>query len=153
MKIFLLTMLIYMLLKRIIHTPDTLSYRVWKNKLVENLKKLEGAKKEIKVKSIESFGTTIVWDVAYICCIIFMIVIYVLYITVYSLTGTKLGGLYLLVMSAIQIILTLYGMKISFGNELFSTNIEDYKFHRIYNFINVIIDYMYYPVAIWMLLA
>lgn len=142
-----------MLLKRIIHTPDTLSYRVWKNKLVENLKKLEGAKKEIKVKSIESFGTTIVWDVAYICCIIFMIVIYVLYITVYSLTGTKLGGLYLLVMSAIQIILTLYGMKISFGNELFSTNIEDYKFHRIYNFINVIIDYMYYPVAIWMLLA
>ena len=142
-----------MLLKRIIHTPDALSYRVWENKLVENLKKLEGTKKEIKVKSIESFGTTIVWDVAYICCIIFMIVIYVLYITVYSLTGTKLGGLYLLVMSAIQIILTLYGMKISFGNELFSTNIEDYKFHRIYNFINVIIDYMYYPVAIWMLLA
>lgn len=142
-----------MLLKRIIHTPDALSYRVWENKFVENLKKLEGTKKEIKVKSIESFGTTIVWDVAYICCIIFMIVIYVLYITVYSLTGTKLGGLYLLVMSAIQIILTLYGMKISFGNELFSTNIEDYKFHRIYNFINVIIDYMYYPVAIWMLLA
>lgn len=82
-----------------------------------------------------------------------MIVIYVLYITVYSLTVTKLGGLYLLVMSTIQIILTLYVMKISFENELFSTNIEDYKFHRIYNFINVIIDYMYYPVAIWMLLV
>ncbi len=145
-------MLIYMLLKRIIHTQDALSYRVWENKLVENLKKLEETKKEIKVKSIESFGTTIIWDVAYICCIIFMIVIYVLYITVYSLTGTKLGCLYLLVMSAIQIILTLYGMKISFGNELFSTNIENYKFHRIYNFINVIVDYMYYPVAIWMLL-
>ncbi len=153
MKIFLLTMLIYMLLKRIIHTPDALSYRVWENKLVENLKKLEETKKEIKVKSIESFGTTIIWDVTYICCIIFMIVIYVLYITVYSLTGTKLGCLYLLVMSAIQIVLTLYGMKISFGNELFSTNIEDYKFHRIYNFINVIVDYMYYPVAIWMLLV
>lgn len=141
-----------MLLKRIIHTPDALSYRVWKNKLVEYLKKLEGTKKEIKVKSIESFGTTIIWDATYICCIIFMIVIYVLYITVYSLTGTKLGGLYLLVMSEIQIILTLYGIKISFGNELFSTNIEDYKFHRIYNFINVIVDYMYYPAAIWMLL-
>lgn len=147
-------MLIYMLLKRIIHTPDALmSYRVWENKLVEKLKKLEETKKEIKVKSIENFGTTIIWDVTYICCIIFMIVIYVLYITVYSLTGTKLGGLYLLVMSAIQIILTLYGMKISFGNELFSTNIEDYKFNRIYNLTNVIIDYMYYPVAIWMLLV
>ena len=68
------------------------------------------------------------------------------------MVGTKLESTYLLIMSAIQIILTLYGMKISFGKELYSTKFEDYKFRRTYNLLNVIVDYMYYPVAIWMLL-
>ena len=81
-----------------------------------------------------------------------VVILYVLFITTYSLIGTTLGSTYLLIMSAIQIILTLYGMKISFSKELYSTNIEDYKFHRIYNLMNVIVDYLYYPVAIWMLL-
>lgn len=125
---------------------------MWKDKSLKSLKKFEDSTKELKLKSIKEFGTTIVYDITFAIYYIFAIILYVLFITTYSLVGTKLGSTYLLIVSAIQIILTLYGMKISFGKELYSTKFEDYKFHRIYNLINVIVDYLYYPVAIWMLL-
>lgn len=145
-------MLILLFFKRIKNTPKALSYRVWKDKSLKSLKKFEDSTKELKLKSIKEFGTTIVYDITFAIYYIFAIILYVLFITTYSLVGTKLGSTYLLIVSAIQIILTLYGMKISFGKELYSTKFEDYKFHRIYNLINVIVDYLYYPVAIWMLL-
>ncbi|MFR7492996.1 MAG: hypothetical protein ACLUXK_13480 [[Ruminococcus] torques] len=152
MKIFLLIMLILLFLKRIKDTPKALSYRVWEDKLVKSLKESDDIIKELKLKSIKEFGTTIVCDIVFVISYIFIIILYVLFITTYSLVGTKLESTYLLIMSAIQIILTLYGMKISFGKELYSTKFEDYKFRRTYNLLNVIVDYMYYPVAIWMLL-
>ncbi len=152
MKIFLLIMLILLFLKRIKDTPKALSSRVWEDKLVKSLKEFDDTIKELKLKSIKEFGTTIVCDIVFVISYIFIIILYVLFITTYSLVGTKLESTYLLIMSAIQIILTLYGMKISFGKELYSTKFEDYKFRRTYNLINVIVDYMYYPVAIWMLL-
>lgn len=145
-------MLILLFFKRIKDTPKTLSYRVWKDKILKSLKKFDDTTKELKLKSIKEFGTTIVYDITFVISCIFGIILYVLFITTYCLVGTKFGSIYLLIMSAIQIILTLYGMKISFGKELYSTKFEDYKFHRIYNLINVIVDYLYYPVAIWMLL-
>lgn len=125
---------------------------MWKDKILKSLKKFDDTTKELKLKSIKEFGTTIVYDITFVISCIFGIILYVLFITTYCLVGTKFGSIYLLIMSAIQIILTLYGMKISFGKELYSTKFEDYKFHRIYNLINVIVDYLYYPVAIWMLL-
>lgn len=152
MKIFLLIMLILLFLKRIKDTPKALGYRVWEDKLVKSLKESDDIIKELKLKSIKEFGTTIVCDIVFVISYIFIIILYVLFITTYSLVGTKLESTYLLIMSAIQIILTLYGMKISFGKELYSTKFEDYKFRRTYNLLNVIVDYMYYPVAIWMLL-
>ena len=152
MKIFLLIMLILLFLKRIKDTPKALSYRVCEDKLVKSLKESDDIIKELKLKSIKEFGTTIVCDIVFVISYIFIIILYVLFITTYSLVGTKLESTYLLIMSAIQIILTLYGMKISFGKELYSTKFEDYKFRRTYNLLNVIVDYMYYPVAIWMLL-
>lgn len=153
MKIFLLVMLTLLFFNRIKNTILVLKYSVWKNKLTRNLEEINDTIKEIKINSIKEFGTTIVWEVTKGFIYIFIILLYVLMIVTYAFVGIKIDNTYLLIMSAIQIILTLYGMKISFGNELFSTNIEDYKFHRIYNFINVIVDYMYYPVAIWMLLV
>ena len=145
-------MLTLLFFNRIKNTILVLKYSVWKNKLTRNLEEINDTIKEIKTNSIKEFGTTIVWEVTKGFIYIFIILLYVLMIVTYAFVGIKIDNTYLLIMSAIQIILTLYGMKISFGNELFSTNIKDYKFHRIYNFINVIIDYMYYPVAIWMLL-
>lgn len=152
MKIFLLVMVILLFLKRIKNTPAALSYRVWEKKLIKSLKKFDDTMKESKLKSIKEFGNTAPIDMGIGIAYLFVVILNVLFITTYSLIGTTLGSTYLLIMSAIQIILTLYGMKISFSKELYSTNIEDHKFHRIYNLINVIVDYIYYPVAIWMLL-
>ena len=152
MKIFLLVMVILLFLKRIKNTPAALSYRVWEKKLIKSLKKFDDTMKESKLKSIKEFGNTAPIDMGIGIAYLLVVILYVLFITTYSLIGTTLGSTYLLIMSAIQIILTLYGMKIGFSKELYSTNIEDYKFHRIYNLMNVIVDYLYYPVAIWMLL-
>lgn len=144
-------MLILLFFKRIKNTPKALSYRVWKDKTLKSLKHFDDTTKELKLESIQEFGTTIVCDITFVISYILRIILYVLFITTYSLVGTKLGSTYLLIMSAIKIILILYGMKISSGKELYSTKFEDYKFHRTYNLINVIVDYLYYPVAIWML--
>lgn len=151
MKIFLLVMVILLFLNRIKNTPSALSYRVYEKKLIKSLKKFDDTMKENKLKSIKEFGSTTPVNVTIFIAYIFVVITYVLFITTYAFIGTKLGSTYLLIMSAIQIILTLYGMKISFEKELYSTKFEDYKFHRIYNLINVIVDYLYYPVAIWML--
>ena len=72
----------------------------------------------------------------------------------YLILGTKLGGTYMIILSALQVLTCICSPIIQMRDmkNLFSENIEDYKFYRLWFLFNVVIDYMYYPVAIWMLL-
>lgn len=72
----------------------------------------------------------------------------------YIVLGSKIGTTEFIVMSALQVFTCLwaFGVHLSEVKTAFSYNIEDFKFHRFQLLFNVVLDYIYYPWAIYMLL-
>ena len=72
----------------------------------------------------------------------------------YIVLGNKIGTTEFIVMSALQIFTCLWslGVNLSEAKTAFSYNIEDFKFHRFKLLFNAVLDYIYYPWAIYMLL-
>lgn len=72
----------------------------------------------------------------------------------YIVLGNKIGTTEFIVMSALQAFTCLWslGVNLSEVKTAFSYNIEDFKFHRFQLLFNVVLDYIYYPWAIYMLL-
>lgn len=77
-----------------------------------------------------------------------------LLIIFYIMLGSKIGTTEFIVMSALQVFTCLwsFGVSLSEVKTAFSYNIEDFKFHRFQLLFNVVLDYIYYPWAIYMLL-
>jgi uncharacterized protein YacL len=68
------------------------------------------------------------------------------------------GSTYITVLSMLEVITCYYhiffGLKISKNyQEIVRTNNYEFTFQRVPMLINIIIDYLYYPVAIYILLA
>ena len=72
----------------------------------------------------------------------------------YIALGNKIGTTEFIVMSALQVFTCLWSLGVSLSEfkTAFSYNIEDFKFHRFQLLFNVVLDYIYYPWAIYMLL-
>lgn len=72
----------------------------------------------------------------------------------YIVLGNKIGTTEFIVMSALQVFTCLWSLGVSLSEvkTAFSYNIEDFKFHRFQSLFNVVLDYIYYPWAIYMLL-
>lgn len=77
-----------------------------------------------------------------------------LLIVFYIVLGNKIGTTEFIVMSALQVFTCLWslGVNLSEIKTAFSYNVEDFKFHRFQLLFNVVLDYIYYPWAIYMLL-
>lgn len=144
MKIFLLVVTILLLLNRIKTTPRQLSKTIYYAKIKEALdtNKLNKAKLgEENYKAVQGFAILI--------AILFSIfsVIY------YTLVGNRFSSsIVILVLSALQIVTVFITLKKSLDEKEWSDNIEDHKFYRFYFLFNVILDYIYYPLTIYMLL-
>lgn len=153
MKLFLLVIFTILFYKRIKNTRFCLSSKVYYKKINKDLKKIKNNIKEIKRRSLEEFGSSSYLYDLYKCLVtIIVVIIYILVSSLYFFAANRLNNTYIFILSTIQIILSLYGLKMVFSKNILSTDIDDYKFQRFYNLINVIVDYMYYPVVIWMLL-
>jgi hypothetical protein len=74
------------------------------------------------------------------------------WIIFYAVLGTKIGTIGFIIMSVLQIFTCLFNLKELFGMDVLSQNIEDYKFHRLFFLFNLVLDYIYYPSAIYFLL-
>lgn len=72
----------------------------------------------------------------------------------YIVLGNKIGTTEFIVISALQVFTCLWslGVNLSEIKTAFSYDIEDFKFHRFQLLFNVVLDYIYYPWAIYMLL-
>ena len=72
----------------------------------------------------------------------------------YIVLGNKIGTTEFIVMSALQVFACLWSFSITLSESktIFSYNIEDLKFHRFQLLFNVVLDYIYYLWAIYMLL-
>lgn len=143
MKILTLTILFILMFFRIKGTPSALSKTLWRKKMIKQLaKNKENNNGEPPSDTLQ--GATIL---TFFFMELFLIIFYIV-------LGNKIGTTEFIVMSALQVFTCLWslGVNLSETKTAFSYNIEDFRFHRFQLLFNVILDYIYYPWAIYMLL-
>lgn len=144
MKIFLLAVTILLFISRIKNTPRMLSrnlYRKNMQRALDNNKKSFDKLSEDNIAILQG------------AAILLILILEMLAIVYYILIGSRFSSnAEMLVLSALQIVTTIITLKRTFGNKLFSQDVEDYKFYRWYFLFNVVLDYIYYPMTIYMLL-
>lgn len=144
MKLFLLVVTILLLLSRIKNTPRQLSKTIYFEKLrksLENNKSIKEEQGELNYEAIKGVA------------ILITILLNIFFIIYYLLVGNKFSyDMKMFILSALQIITVFITFKKTFNGKLLSENIEDYDFYRFYFLFNVILDYIYYPLTIYMLL-
>ena len=143
MKILALTILFILMFFRIKGTPNALSKTLWRKKMIKQLaKNKENNNGEPPSDAIQ--GATIL---AVFFIELFLIVFYIV-------LGNKIRTTEFIIMSALQVFTCLWslGVNLSEVKTAFSYNIEDFKFHRFLLLFHVVLDYIYYPWAIYILL-
>lgn len=144
MKIFLLSLTILFFILRIKGMPKLLSKRKYIELIQKNLDKTkvnfdsDRPEKEIEI-------------IKYIT-IILVFTLQCLTGLYYILIGTKIGVLYFTVLTVIQILTVIETSRKQLNMKAFSQNIEDHKFHRWYFMFNIVLDLVYYPLAMYLLL-
>ena len=143
MKIFLLTVTILFLISRIKNTPGMLSKKLYFKKVekaIESNNKSFNGKSDDEVNILK--GTAI----------IILLLFQMFYIIYYMIIGCRFQTELMLILTAFQIVTVIITTKRTFTDKLFSKKIEDYTFYRWYFLFNIILDYIYYPLTIYMLL-
>ena len=141
MKIVALTILFILMFFRIKGTPSALSKTLWRKRMIKQL-----------AKSKENNNGESLSDAMQGALIVFFMELFL--IIFYIVLGNKIGTTEFIVMSALQVFTCFwsFGVNLSEIKTAFSYNIEDFKFHRFQLLFNVVLDYIYYPWAIYMLL-
>ena len=141
MKILALTILFILMFFRIKGTPSALSKTLWRKRMIKQL-----------AKNKENNNGESLSDAMQGALIVFFMELFL--IIFYIVLGNKIGTTEFIVMSALQVFTCLwsFGINLSEFKTAFSYNIEDFKFHRFQLLFNVVLDYIYYPWAIYMLL-
>lgn len=145
MKIFLLVVTLLLLIKRIKNTPQQLSKTIYFANLREVLDKQKIEKEKQGEENYKALQGAV---------IIIAILLNIFFVVYYLLVGNRFSNdMLLMILSAIQIITVFITLKKTFNEKMLSENIEDYKFYRFYFLFNVVLDYIYYPLTIYMLMA
>ena len=141
MKILALTILFILMFFRIKGTPSALSKTLWRKRMIKQL-----------AKSKENNNGEPLNDAMQGALIVFFMELFL--IIFYIVLGNKIGTTEFIVMSALQVFTCLWSFCINLSEfkTAFSYNIEDFKFRRFQLLFNVVLDYIYYPWAIYMLL-
>lgn len=150
MKILALTILFILMFFRIKGTPSALSKTLWRKKMIKQLAK--NKENNNGKPSSEPLSDPILTEIL-IELIIFFIEL--LLIVFYIVLGSKIGTTEFIVISALQVFTCLWSLNtnlLEVKKTAFSYNIEDFRFHRFQLLFNVVLDYIYYPWAIYMLL-
>lgn len=142
MKILALTILFILMFFRIKGTPSALSKTLWRKKMIKQF-----------AKNKENNNSEPPSDMVKGMSILLLLLIELFLIIFYITLGNKIGTTEFIVMSALQVFTCLWSLGVSLAeiNTAFSYNIEDFKFHRFQSLFNLVLDYIYYPWAIYML--
>ena len=144
MNVFLLAVLIIMLFYSVKYTSTSLSKKRYDSMMKANIEILKKKKENMSEDE---------WNIAKLTTIIMTLILYILFALIYILVWVELDNKYIFVLSSLQLVTVLYHIKeLLCMKDVWSLNIEDYKFHRFWRLFNTILDYIYYPTAIVMLL-
>lgn len=144
MKILALTILFILMFFRIKGTPSALSKTLWRKRMIKQL-----------AKNKENNNGEPLSDAMQGAAILIIFFVYLFLIIFYIVLGSKIGTTEFIVMSALQVFTCLWSLGVDLSEikkTAFSYNIEDFKFHRFQLLFNVVLDYICYPWAIYMLL-
>lgn len=152
MKVFLLAVTILLLIGRIKSTPRALSKTLYENNLQKNVVKFN---KQIDDIETTSDKNTVLQVTQYIVAV--LVWLYSLLIIVYYiLIGNRFQThTMMLILTALQIVTMFISTKRTI-KEFDLVNIENMNnvtFHRSWFLFNMILDYIYYPMTICLLLA
>ena len=143
MKILTLTILFILIFFRVKGTPSALSKTLWRKRMIKQLtKNKENNNGEPPSDAIQGGAILITFFMG-----LFLIIFYIM-------LGNKIGTTEFIVISALKVFTCLWSLCVSLSEVeiVFSYNIEDLKFHRFQLLFYVVLDYIYYPLAIYMLL-
>lgn len=151
MKVFLLAVTILLLISRIKSTPRALSKTLYENNLQNNMTKF---RKQIDDIETTSDKNTVLQVTQYIIAV--LVWLYSLLIIVYYiLIGNRFQThTMMLILTALQIVTMFISTKRTI-KEFDLVNIENMNnvtFHRSWFLFNVVLDYVYYPMTIYLLL-
>lgn len=141
MKILALVILILLLLHRIKTTPSNLSKKIW-------MERLEKSKDKLKQTEIP------ITDEMKNASLLIVLLMELFLIIFYAILGCSIGTTLFIILSALQITTCILTTKncIKDFNHIFDSEANDNQFQRWFFLLNVILDYIYYPMAIYMLL-
>ena len=143
MKTFLLIVTILLLISRVSSTPRNLSKKAYEKYIEKETKSM--ADNFAKKNENELFTFKFVT-----CLLVFLFAIFMFWY--YLHIGGRFSNKILYVMSVVQASTVIMSSWKDLSSKSFSTNPEDHKFDRWYTLFNVILDYVYYPMVIYMLL-
>ena len=143
MKILALTIIFILLLFRIKSTPSALSKTLWRREMMKSIEKQKVANND-NPPSDEFQG----------CVVLLTFFIELFIVIFYIALGSSIGTTEFIILSALQVFTCFwnFGAEITEFKTAFSYDIDDHKFHRFRLLFNLILDYIYYPLAIYMLL-
>lgn len=143
MKVIVLVILVLLLLHRIKTTPSNLSKRVW-------MKRLRKSKDNLKAKQNEVPMTDTIKGATLLIVLLFELFLVIFY----AVLGCSIGTTTFIVLSVLQIITCICATKncLKDFEHAFDDEIDDKRFYRWFFLLNVVLDYIYYPLAIYMLL-
>jgi uncharacterized protein YqhQ len=143
MKIFLLLITLLLFILRVYGTPRMISKKAFFKKLNESLKKNDENFKDRtdkEVKITKHFALTVVGLLQFMLAIFYMAI------------GARINITYFTILTLIQILTVIYTSITQLNMNAFSQDMKHHKFHRWYFLFNVILDYIYYPLAFYLLI-
>ena len=143
MKVLALSILFIMMFSRVKSTPTSLSKKLWYKKKVKQLER----------DKLRDDGRPVTKTTQGIYILILLLTS-MFFIIFYIMLGNKIGTTGFIVVSALQVFSWLWMLcrGILDFKIAFSYNIIDYKFYRFQRLFSLVLDYVYYPWAIYMLL-
>lgn len=151
MKVFLLAVTILLLINRIRSTPRMLSRILYENSTQQAIDKVRKQIDDIKTISSKEDVLKLVQCIVVVLAWLYSILIIIYYI----LIGNKFqSNEVMLILTALQIVTMFIGTKMSIKEFDFVNvdNMSNKKFHRSWFLFNVMLDYIYYPMTIYLLL-
>lgn len=143
MKILILVILFILLFSRIKYTPICLSKTLWKKDVLQSIEK----KKQINIDEDDKTK-----QIGYAIILVFFLQLF--FAIFYIVLGNKIGTTEFIILSALQVISCIWNFinNLQDVTTIYSTDINDFTYRRFNRLFNLILDYIYYPWAIYMLL-
>lgn len=143
MIIFLLIITMLFFIDRILTTPRYLSKKIYEQFVISETDRI---REDLSRRSLECNQCSIK------LLKIFSFIVYIIFILYYTYISYIIQNELIYVLSLMQIGTVIINMQEVFNKELYSFKPEDYIFYRWCFLFNVILDYIYYPMVIYLLL-